>query len=136
MTDVNLKEGIIRNLSSDEDGLILKWIKLEDRCREILKKHIDYRSSLQIKSDKLLIIEGKEASNLTINKMLGILNGRTKNCKRISTKVHVQKLNRSRIYHSLLDMSGRCAIDYIHLLGLKKNKQFDNALIQYFTDVK
>ncbi|AIQ15018.1 hypothetical protein [Paenibacillus durus] len=135
ITDLRLNEGLIRNLRSDEDGIILKWMNLDERCKEILQEYLNYRNSLKIKSDKLLIIEGKEATNGTINKMLNILNGRVENCNRISTNVHVQKFNRSRIYHALIDTNGHSAIDYIHLLGLKKNTQFDNALKQYLTDI-
>lgn len=135
MTDVKLDNGLIRNLRSDEDELTLKWMRLDDKCRELLYEYLKYRISLKIKSNKLLIIEGKEATNATINKMLSILNNRVENQNRISTNVHVQKLNRSRIYHALNETKGKDAIAYIHLLGLKRNTQFDNALKQYLTDI-
>ncbi|WP_155986970.1 hypothetical protein [Paenibacillus durus] len=134
-TDLNLITGEIRNLRSDNDSLILKWMTLEEKSKEILSEYIDYRNTMQIKSDKLLIIEGKEANNITINKMLNILNNRIENSNKISTKVHVQKLNRTRIYHSLLDTNGQSTIDFLRLIGLKKNTQFDNALKQYLTDL-
>ncbi|MCY9764400.1 hypothetical protein M5X06_08550 [Paenibacillus alvei] len=136
-SDLKIDEGIIRNLRSDDDesNITLKWINLSDESKYYLSEYLKYIDRVGKRKGNLLYIDGQQADNKSINKMLSIFNERSFNKKQFSTKVHIQKLNRSGIFHSLVDTNGNSAINYFHLFGLKKNTQFEYALEKYLFEV-
>ena len=120
----------IRNIRSDESYLAKKWIKINDEFKYKLGKYLDYRKTLEIRTNKLVLYSNNEAGNKELNKMYDIL-GRVDNSKHISTTVDFQKFVRSRVLHMLLSSNGKDMNELLHVFGLEKKTQFESAVSEY-----
>jgi hypothetical protein len=130
LSDVNLKSKLIRNIRSDKDETLIKWIKIKDDVLiENLEKYIAYRSTLNLKTETFILFKGKPPKDL--NRFFLILRDRSRNSDNLSTTVDAQKLIRSGILLSLIKSDGMTAIEYIRIHGIEKNTQLNNAFIEY-----
>lgn len=134
--DIDLDKKIIRNIRSKSDSLVEDWIALDETTISALQEYLDYFGNKVKKSASLIHIAGKPASNVGINKMLSILNGRVENSTKLSTNVNIQKLNRSRILHDLQASNGGSLMFYFRVLGNIRNKQLENAVNEYLLQVR
>ncbi|QWU15332.1 hypothetical protein SAMN04487895_1083 [Paenibacillus sophorae] len=77
------------------------------------------------------IFENMRHDKNSINNLLGILNGRQKNYLKLSSKVNLQKVIRSRILLDLINSEGRSLINFYKIFGLTKDTQLTTAIKEY-----
>ncbi len=128
--DLKLEINQIRNIRSDESYLAKKWIQINDDFKGELERYLDYRKTLDIRTNKLVLYSNSEARNKELNKMYDILK-RVDNLKHISTTVDSQKFVRSRVLHMLLSSNGKDMDELLHIFGLEKKTQFESAVSEY-----
>ncbi len=124
----------IKNVRYYDDYLVKKWIPMNDITCNYYNNYMEYRKTQSLKTDNLLVYRNSNLTNDAINKMFSILNNRRDNRQRIGTQVNAQKLNRSMALNFLLDSpkNNDITLYLIHLFGMKKSTQLDNALREYF----
>lgn len=128
--DLKLEINQIRNIRSDESYLAKRWIEINNEFKHKLKSYIEYRKTLDIRTNKLILYSNSEAANKELNKMYDVLD-RVDNSKFLSTTVDSQKIVRSRVMHMLLLSNGEDMSDLLHLFGLEKKTQFESAVSEY-----
>jgi len=130
ISDINMPGKFVRNIRADQDDTLLKWIRVtDDKMFELLQRYMEYRKTLTVKTDALILYKGKPPKDL--NKFFLVLRDRSKNSDKLSTTVNGQKLIRTRVLFSLIESKGEAAFDLIRIHGIKKNTQLDNALSEY-----
>lgn len=130
ISDINQSSKLVRNIRADQDDTLLKWIKItDDKAFEIIQGYMEYRKALSVKTDALIVYNGKPVKGL--NKFFLFLRDRSKNSDKLSTNVNGQKLVRTGVLFSLIKSKGKDAFELIRIHGLKKNTQLDNALLEY-----
>ncbi|MEK5027655.1 hypothetical protein [Paenibacillus sp. FSL M7-1046] len=132
-SDFDIKLKRIRNIRFDTDPLVNEWIELNEKFYEVCEKYYNYRISNEIieKSDNMISINGQSADNLSINKLLNVLNDNKSNSLFLSTRVNTQKIIRSRILNDLLETKGKGLIDFYKIIGFNKDTQITSATKEY-----
>ncbi|WP_256762423.1 hypothetical protein [Cohnella sp. WQ 127256] len=132
VSDINIPGKLIRNIRSDTDDTLIKWIKINDDVLiENLERYMTYRRTLDLKTETFILYKGKEPKDL--NKFFSMLRDRSRNSDNLSTTVDAQKLVRTGVLLALLRFEGKTAIEYIRIHGVQKSTQLNNALIEYMT---
>ncbi|MBT2289154.1 hypothetical protein J7E73_08410 [Paenibacillus albidus] len=129
-SDIDLNRKKIRNLRSDLDESIVKWIEMDERTYRLINIYKDHYKTKISETDSFLYINGHPANNKTINAMLQIFKHKA-NLDILKTTIDIQRLYRSRMLIDLLQSEGRVAIDFIKIVGLKRNTQLEHALEEY-----
>lgn len=130
VNDVKLQDNIIRNVRFDESPLAKEWLAIDNGLKKLLVQYIEYRKSLKVNTDKLIIYKEKPVGTGILNKMYDILD-RVDNAKNISTGINGQVLVRSRVLHQLVEQDGKNMASIVEVFGLDKNTQFINATKEY-----
>lgn len=133
IADVDLLNSRIKNPRASSNIFVKQWIPLNDTVIELLRRYLDYRSqfSLLKDNDKLIVLNGQKLDNRSINEVLNIFNDTKGNTNRLSTRVNLQKIIRTRILFDLEETNGHSLIDFFLLIGLKKNTQLKTAIEEY-----
>ncbi|ASS95980.1 hypothetical protein BS1321_19960 [Peribacillus simplex NBRC 15720 = DSM 1321] len=124
--DIDIEKRVIRNIRrQDEESELIEWIYINDDSFPILKSYLDYRASLSVEVDELVIFEKKPITNQGINSVFGILK-RNANKHLISEKsIHPELLNRSMMLYLLDSTNGEGIYDILMLQ--ERNQQFEYA---------
>lgn len=130
-SDVNLEARVIRNLRSDANDNVTKWLPINNEVYTVLYLYCNTQN-LSNKNEPFLYIKGAPASNNSINLILSILKSKA-NQSVIQTSVDIQKLLRTRVLLDLYESDGKRAIDFIRIMGLKRNTQLENALEEFLS---
>lgn len=129
-SDINLNERKVRNLRSELDDTVVKWIEMNNKTYELIKEYQKSCTRKYKMDDSFLYIKNQPANNTTINSILYIFKHKA-NFNAIKTSVDIQKIHRSRILKELLLTEGKSTIDFIKILGLRRNTQLEHALEEY-----
>ncbi|MCM3342035.1 hypothetical protein M3650_26275 [Paenibacillus sp. MER TA 81-3] len=134
--DIDLVNRKIRNIRSDEDNYCIKWIPLNEDVISLIESYKQFlikKHNEIVQDDYFIYISQSPANNKSLNRIINLLNDTKDNYEKLSGRVNVQKMIRSRILHGLLDTDGRQLIDFYEIVGLSKETQIVTAIKEYFT---
>lgn len=131
LNDIDMENKTIRNIRYHEDSNLTEYIKMNNQLHNIINKYLEYRYSLNLPFDSLVIYEGRPASETpnSLNYLLGVYK-RKDNIHYINNKaISMDILMRSMILYTLEkeDILGLAKI----LLLQKENKYIKYALDEY-----
>lgn len=127
---MRLENNKIKNIRTDSSYLAKSWIDIPDNFVEIINNYLVFRSSQDLRTDKLLVYDAKEITNSIINKINAILK-QVANANELSTIPNCQMFIRSRVLHELRKENGKNMNELIHIFGLVRNTQFHRAVEEY-----
>ncbi|GBG07954.1 hypothetical protein PAT3040_02519 [Paenibacillus agaridevorans] len=125
--DIDLSNKTIRNLRFNKAGLNQEKFEINEEIYELIVSLF----GLSKKKESEYVFENLKHNKNSINNLLGILNGRQKNHLKLSSKVNLQKIIRSRILSDLIKSEGKALINFYKIFGLTKNTQLTTAIKEY-----
>lgn len=128
-SDVDLRKRRIRNLRADLDNRACKWLTIDEKALTMLEPYILTRK-LHSAKEPFLYIKGQPANNPNMNYLLSILKNKA-NFQIIQTTIDIRKIIRSRISLDLELTEGKAVIDFLKIMGLKRNTHLDNVLEKF-----
>lgn len=125
--DVDLQNRLIKNVRSTSKGLSQDKFEMINEIYDLLIS-LNGRTK---KNNNEYVFDYIRKDKNSINNLLGILNNRQKNYTRLSSKVNLQKIIRSRILLDLIKSEGKSLIDFYNIFGLTKDTQITTAIKEY-----
>ncbi|WP_175400667.1 hypothetical protein, partial [Paenibacillus sp. KS1] len=133
ISDVDLLNSKIKNIRVLHDNIVKEWMPINSTVIELIKRYLDYRRQLGVlkDDDNLIILNGQKLNNRSINDVLNIFNDTKGNTDRLSSRVNLQKIIRTRILFDLVETKGHSLIDFYSIIGFNKDTQLRSATKEY-----
>ncbi|MFS0724993.1 hypothetical protein [Paenibacillus sp. 1P07SE] len=134
--DVTYNHFRIRNPYKGNDELLADWITLDEITKSKITRYLEYRSKLNVESNRLLLFKGKPLDTDSINETFRIFQ-RIGNCDIFKNGGYIsaQLLVRSKIIHALYKTNGTCLMDIFRVFGLN-NAQVAFCIRLYLSKTK
>lgn len=128
-SDIDLEKQQIRNLRNTLDRRALEWLSIPDTIFSLFIVYRDLQKNIR-KDATFLSFQDQPLKNGIVNSVLYTFKHKA-NKTNMDSSVDIQKIIRSRILKDLIETEGQATIDFIKILGLKRNTQLEHALEEF-----
>ncbi|NGP59058.1 hypothetical protein FLT15_12025 [Paenibacillus thiaminolyticus] len=134
---LDLLNSRIKNIRLLHDNFVQEWIPINDTMVELIKRYLEYRRQFGVlkDDDSMIVLNGQKPTNRSINDVLNIFNDTKGNTDRLSARVNLQKIIRTRILLDLIKTNGQSLINFYSVIGFNKDTQILSATKEYLVRV-
>jgi predicted HNH restriction endonuclease len=116
LSDVIVEDKLIRNVRKTDHSLLMGWIKIEDIAYENLIRYLEYRESLNLKFQELIIVNNRPVSNNSLNQIFHILKRKDNKEYLEQSDINAQILIKSMILSRLISTDGQAINNILRMM--------------------